>query len=96
MAQFNGLQPVIVRTRPAWPVTRLESALFPAFSELCEGAMIMNPLEDRLQEYLSQFDDEPVVAPSLKRSVPPEQLAYQGRIVPTNSINYRPILPRIT
>ena len=46
----------------------------------------MNPLEDRLQEYLSQFDDEPVVAPSLKRSAYLEQLLTRAGIVPTNSI----------
>lgn len=46
----------------------------------------MNPLEDRLQEYLSQFDDEPEMAPSLKRSTYLEQLLCQAGIVPTNSI----------
>lgn len=46
----------------------------------------MNPLEDRLQEYLSQFDDEPVIASSLKRSAYLEQLLLQAGIVPTNSI----------
>ncbi len=46
----------------------------------------MNPLEDRLQEYLSQFDDEPVIAPSLKCSAYLEQLLTRARIVPTNSI----------
>ncbi|MCZ7673811.1 MAG: hypothetical protein M5U34_45175 [Chloroflexi bacterium] len=46
----------------------------------------MNPLEDRLQEYLSQFDDEPEMAPSLKRSAYLEQLLCQAGIVPTNPI----------
>lgn len=46
----------------------------------------MNPLEDRLHDYLSQFDDEPVVAPSLKRSAYLEQLLRQAEIVPTNPI----------
>lgn len=46
----------------------------------------MNPLEDRLQEYLSQFDDEPVVAPSLKRSAYLEQLLTRAGIVPADPI----------
>jgi hypothetical protein len=46
----------------------------------------MNPLEDRLQEYLSQFDDEPEMAPSLRRSAYLEQLLRQAGIVPTNPI----------
>lgn len=46
----------------------------------------MNPLEDRLQEYLSQFDDEPEMAPSLKRSAYLEQQLLQAGIVPTNPI----------
>src|SRR5690606_3621701 len=41
---------------------------------------------DGLQEYLSQFDAEPVVAPSLKRSAYLEQLLTRAGIVPTNSI----------
>src|SRR5690606_39467334 len=70
---------------PASPVTRLRSALFPAFLELFER-VVMTPLEDRLQEYLSQFDDEPAIAPSLKRSTYLEQLLTRVGIVPTNSI----------
>lgn len=46
----------------------------------------MNPLEDRLQEYLSQFDDELATAPSLKRNVYLDQLLAQAGIVPTNPI----------
>ena len=46
----------------------------------------MNPLEDRLQEYLSQFDDEPAIAPSLKRNVYLDQLLAQAGIAPTNPI----------
>ena len=46
----------------------------------------MNPLEDRLQEYLSQFDDEPAIAPSLKRSAYLEQQLLQAGTVPTNPI----------
>jgi hypothetical protein len=46
----------------------------------------MNLLEDRLQEYLSQFDDEPEMAPSLRRSAYLEQLLRQAGIVPTNPI----------
>ena len=46
----------------------------------------MNPLEDRLQEYLSQCDDEPEMSPSLKRSAYLEQLLCQTGIVPTNPI----------
>lgn len=46
----------------------------------------MNPLEDRLHDYLSQFDDEPEMAPSLKRSAYLEQLLVRAGIVPTNSI----------
>lgn len=46
----------------------------------------MNPLEDRLQEYLSQFDDEPEMAPSLKQSAYLEHLLTRAGIVPTNPI----------
>lgn len=46
----------------------------------------MNPLEDRLQEYLSQFDGEPEMVPSRKRSAYLEQLLRQAGIVPTNPI----------
>lgn len=46
----------------------------------------MNPLEDRLQEYLSQCDDEPEMSPSLKRSAYLEQLLCQAGIVPTSPI----------
>ena len=46
----------------------------------------MNPLEDRLQEYLSQFDDESAIAPSLKHSAYLEQQLLQAGIVPTNPI----------
>lgn len=46
----------------------------------------MNPLEDRLQEYLSQFDDEPEMAPILKRNIYLDQLLAQAGIAPTNPI----------
>ncbi|MCA9872127.1 MAG: hypothetical protein KC441_00670 [Anaerolineales bacterium] len=46
----------------------------------------MNPLEDRLHDYLSQFDDEPAIAPSLRRSAYLEQLLIKAGIVPTSSI----------
>lgn len=44
----------------------------------------MNPFEDRLHDYLSQFDDEPEMAPSLRRSAYLEQLLRQAGIVPTS------------
>ena len=46
----------------------------------------MNPLEDRLQEYLSQFDAEPEMATSLKRNIYLDQLLAQAGIAPTNPI----------
>lgn len=47
---------------------------------------MMNPLEDRLHDYLSQCDDEPEMAPSLKRTAYLDQLLAQAGIVPTNLI----------
>jgi hypothetical protein len=46
----------------------------------------MNPLEDCLHDYLSQFDDEPEIAPSLKRNAYLERLLLRAGIVPTGSI----------
>ncbi|MCC6606232.1 MAG: hypothetical protein IT327_23700 [Anaerolineae bacterium] len=43
----------------------------------------MNPLEERLHEYLSQFDDEPMMAPSLRRTAWHERLLMNAGIVPT-------------
>lgn len=46
----------------------------------------MNPLEERLQEYLSQFDDEPEIASSLRHIAYLEQLLIQAGILPTTPI----------
>ena len=50
----------------------------------------MDPLEDRLHEYLSQFDDEPMPALSLRRLAYHDRLLMNAGIVPTNPIE----LPR--
>lgn len=50
----------------------------------------MDPLEDRLHEYLSQFDDEPMLALSLRRLAYHDRLLMNASIVPTNPIE----LPR--
>ena len=50
----------------------------------------MDPLEDRLHEYLSQFDDEPMPTLSLQRLAYHDRLLMNAGIVPTNPIE----LPR--
>jgi hypothetical protein len=56
--------------------------------ELCEGAA-MNPLEERLQQYLAQFD-EPDSGDGLKRYPPLPQGLVQSGIVPTGAVE-RPV-----
>jgi hypothetical protein len=56
---------------------------------VCENyakGVAVNPLEDRLQEYLSQFDDEPETALSLRRIAYLERLLIQAGVIPTNPI----------
>ncbi len=53
----------------------------------------MTPIADRLQEYLSQFDVEPEIAPNLKRNAYLDcQLARVG-IVPMNTIELPVTVP---
>lgn len=48
----------------------------------------MNPLEDRLHEYLAQFDDEPMLAPSLRRIAWHDRRLMKVGIVPINPIEF--------
>jgi len=82
----HRLRSVIVRTLSSIAGYRVEVHFV---YDIYAKEIIMNPLENRLQEYpstssgqaLSQFDDEPAMAPSLKRGE-----TFQAGIVPTDPI----------
>jgi hypothetical protein len=78
------LQPLIARTLA--DVTGYEVAVnfISKERELCEG-IAMNPLEERLQQYLAQFD-EPDSGDSLKGNASLQQELVQSGIVPTGAV----------
>jgi hypothetical protein len=80
----HRLQPLIARTLAGVAGYEVDVNFISKERELCEG-VAMNPLEERLQQYLAQFD-EPERGDSLRGNASLPQGLIQSRILPIGAV----------